>query len=145
MHPEGQTAAELLEGRRNQQLCRYVWPRAVACGCLMCPAIGRRHDGTSKELTCACELSNSPCLHLTAESDSAEYTCAPDGLMPVPPCKYARFEYGGLPVPHSGVQEHNGGEVVLSVNWLVCGRKVCQEAASAGLRHEGPEWGNRRW
>jgi hypothetical protein len=25
------------------------------------------------------ELSNSPCLHLAAESDSAEFTCTPDG------------------------------------------------------------------
>src|SRR6202022_548182 len=34
---------------------------------------------TSNELACPCELSNSPCLHLTAESDSAEFTSTPDG------------------------------------------------------------------
>jgi len=53
---------------------------------------------TSKELTCPRELSNSPCLHLTAESESVEFTCTPDGSNAVPPCKYGRFEYGGLPV-----------------------------------------------
>jgi hypothetical protein len=34
---------------------------------------------TSNELACPCELSNSPCLHLTAESDSAVFTSTPDG------------------------------------------------------------------
>src|SRR4029077_2889171 len=34
---------------------------------------------TSNELGCPCELSNSPCLYLTAESDSAEFTSNPDG------------------------------------------------------------------
>ena len=34
---------------------------------------------TSDELACPWELSNSPCLYLTAESDSAEFTSDPDG------------------------------------------------------------------
>ena len=36
-------------------------------------AIKRCQRQTSNELACPCELSNSPCLYLTAESDSAVY------------------------------------------------------------------------
>src|SRR6478609_882610 len=47
-------------------------------------------------------------LDLTAESDSAEFLPTRTGRMPVPSCKYRRFEYGGLPVNSSGIMlSHN--------------------------------------
>jgi len=47
-------------------------------------------------------------LDLTAESDSAEFLPTRTGRMPVPSCKYRRFEYGGLPVNSSVIMlSHN--------------------------------------
>ena len=55
---------------------RHVSPSLASIHSLDGISMPRR---TSKELTCPRELSSSPCLHLTAESDSTEFTCAPDG------------------------------------------------------------------
>ena len=47
-------------------------------------------------------------LDLTAESDSAEFLPTRTGRMPVPSCKYRRFEYGDLPVNSSVIMlSHN--------------------------------------
>src|SRR6478672_12758947 len=68
-------------------------------------------------------------LDLTAESDSAEFLPTRTGRMPVPSCKYRRFEYGELPVNCSVIMlSHNishppgelvtpGKQVKAAANW----------------------------
>ena len=68
------------------------------------------------------ELSNSPCLHLTAESDSAEFTLAPRWIeCPVPPCQYGRFEYGGVPVNLASPRAGRGAPRGTSAQFLITG------------------------
>jgi hypothetical protein len=99
LHPEAQTVDEMLAGWRKSATVRRLgsWHDRGALLDVLA-AIKTVPRQTSNELACPCELSNSPCLYLTAESDSASLLPTRKGRMPVPSGKYGRFEYGGLPV-----------------------------------------------
>ena len=79
LHLEAQTVDEMLAGWRNQQLCGDLDHGTIAGRCLMCSPRSTAPRQTSNELAYPCELSNSPCLYLTVESDSAGFTSNPDG------------------------------------------------------------------
>src|SRR6478736_6453423 len=71
--PEAQTVDKMLGVVGvNQQLCGDLDHGALARTDVLA-AIKRCQRQTSNELASPCELSNSPCLYLTAESRSAVY------------------------------------------------------------------------
>jgi len=79
LHPEAQAVDEILAGWRNQQMCGDLDHGMIAGRCWICSPRSTVPRQRSNELACPCELSNSPCLYLTAESDSAGFTSNPDG------------------------------------------------------------------
>ena len=82
--------------------CAATWimPRSRG-SCLMCSPRSAAPRQTSNALAYPCELSNSPCLYLTAESDSAGFTSNPDGSNARTIRQRRQIRYGGLPVNSS--------------------------------------------